>query len=221
MLHAVLRAPQSQDGWRCPHCSVLTRSGPWVRAGRRPRVRAAPEPLAFEAGCAGCTFSVGAGASEDYDPGPARPVPHSGRLSSIQRPVFNQLFHPHSQEKAVKSEAALASALEQNRADIVLARSSQACLVLTPQMVLISPWDLHTASDLLVLCFRGSNPQTGVSSVRPAYLLQRGVSGVYVRTRMLCHPPAWAGFSACACSVTLQSGQFPGPEGPTEKLRGT
>lgn len=84
---------------------------------------AAPEPLAFEAGRAGCTFSVGAGASEDYGPGPARPVPHSGRLSSIQRPVFNQLFHPHSQEKAVKSEAALASALEQNRADIVLARS--------------------------------------------------------------------------------------------------
>lgn len=89
---------------------------------------AAPEPLAFEAGRAGCTFSVGAGASEDYGPGPARPVPHSGRLSSIQRPVFNQLFHPHSQEKAVKSEAALASALEQNRADIVLARSQHAGL---------------------------------------------------------------------------------------------
>lgn len=103
------------------------------------RVWATPEPLAFEAGRAGCTFSVGAGASEDYGPGPARPVPHSGRLSSIQRPVFNQLFHPHSQEKAVKSEATLASALEQNRADIVLARSLQTCLVLTPQMVLISP----------------------------------------------------------------------------------
>lgn len=36
------------------------------------RVWAALEPLAFEAGRAGCTFSVGAGASEDY--GPARRV---------------------------------------------------------------------------------------------------------------------------------------------------
>lgn len=93
-------------------------------------------------------------------PGPARPVPHSGRLSNIQRAVFNQLFHPHSQEKAVKSEAALASALEQNRADIVLARSSRACLVLTPQMVLISSRDLHMAPDLPSLHSRGSNPQT-------------------------------------------------------------
>lgn len=109
---------------------------------------------------AGCTFSVGAGASEDYGAGPARPVPHSGRLSSIQRPVFNQLFHPHSQEKAVKSEAALASALEQNRADIVLARSLQACLTLTPQMVLINPWDLHTSSDLSSLRSRDNGPQT-------------------------------------------------------------
>lgn len=177
MLQTVLQVPQSQEGWRCPHCSALTGSGPWVRAGRRPRVWAAPEPLAFEAGRAGCTFSVGAGANEDYGPGPARPVPHSGRLSSIQRPVFNQLFHPHSQEKAVKSEAALASALEQNRADIVLPRSQHAGLPhADPQTVLISPWDLHTASDLPSLCFRGSNPQTRVSSpVPPAYLLRRAI----------------------------------------------
>lgn len=157
---------------------------------------AAPEPLAFEAGRAACTFSVGAGASEDYGPGPARPVPHSGRLLSIQRPVFNQLFHPHSQEKAVKSEATLASALEQNRADIVLTLSSPACLVLTPQMVLISPRDLHTASDLPPLCFRSSNPRTRVSSpVHPTHLVHGGGHSVVP----MC---------ACACPVPLQSGQF-------------
>lgn len=170
---------------------------------------AAPEPLAFEAGRAGCTFSVGAGASEDYGPGPARPVPHSGRLLSIQRPVFNQLFHPHSQEKAVKSEATLASALEQNRADIVLTLSSPACLVLTPQMVLISPRDLHTASDLPPLCFRSSNPQTRVlSPVHPTHLVHGGgeFSGAYVRMRMPCTPPERSVFCACACSVTLKHG---------------
>lgn len=140
---------------------------------------ATPEPLAFEAGRAGCTFSVGAGASEDYGPGPARPVPHSGRLLSIQRPVFNQLFHPHSQEKAVKSEATLASALEQNRADIVLARSLQTCLVLTPQMVLISP---------------------GTSTRLPTFphcILGRQSSD----TSVISCPPCSAATCACACFV--------------------
>lgn len=188
----MLRAPQNQEGWRSPHCSVLTRSGPWVRAGRRPRVWAAPEPLAFKAGRAGCTFSVGAGASEDYGPGPARPVPHSGRLSSIQRPVFNQFFHPHGQEKAVKSEAALASALEQNRADIVLAHSSQACLVLTPQMVLISPWDRHTASDLPHCVLGAATLRQECHLLSPVLTCCRGDSVLFI----------------CACSVTLQRGQF-------------